>query len=431
MTRVGVVGGGIAGMATAFHLARAGVEVELFEASDHFGGLGSFFQYRDSYLERFYHCILPSDHSLLEIIDALGIRDRTYWRTAEFGFLDGTQVRGLNTPLELLRFTPLSFLDRIRVGLTGFMGLYASGDGLDDIDVATWLRRISGQRAFDIFWKPMLKAKFGDAYTSVPALWFWTRLRREKGAGKEVKGYVKGGYKFLIEQLAEYLSDCGVKFHLTTPVTQLRLAPDSGVEINWREGAARFDSVVLATPLNFVRWLTRDESFAGHLDHINLDVESQGVINVVLLLRRSITSHYYWVAAIDDTLPFQGIVESSVLLDRADSAGMHLVYLMRYLHRDDDFFALPDEEIIERYIEALLKIQPQLSKADIVDKFVFRAPFVEPRYTLGYSKRKPPICVIPRTLFLATSAQVYPEITSWNGSATLAKRVAGELLSMR
>ncbi len=46
----------------------------------------------------------------------------------------------------------------------------------------------------------------------------------------------------------------------------------------------------------------------------------QGVVNAVLLLRRGLTPHY-WVAAIDAGIPFQGIVESTTLLDRKETAG--------------------------------------------------------------------------------------------------------------
>src|SRR5690606_1878903 len=97
-----------------------------------------------------------------------------------------------NTALDLLRFSPLSFISRLRVGATGLWGRLRSATGLDDITCEAWLTRLSGRSAFENLWKPMLQAKFGDRYRDVPALWFWTRFNREKGGGKEVKGYVPG-----------------------------------------------------------------------------------------------------------------------------------------------------------------------------------------------------------------------------------------------
>jgi hypothetical protein len=50
----------------------------------------------------------------------------------------------------------------------------------------------------------------------------------------------------------------------------------------------------------------------------------------------------------------------------------------------------------------------------VVDQFLFRAPFVEPIWTLGYNALRPPTSVIPGRLYLACTAQVYPRVNSWN-----------------
>jgi hypothetical protein len=56
---------------------------------------------------------------------------------------------------------------------------------------------------------------------------------------------------------------------------------------------------------------------------------------------------------------------------------------------------------------------------------VFRAPFVEPVYPLGYLAQRPPVEVPGTPLLLATTAHVYPHVTSWNSSVRLANHVAG------
>ena len=43
----------------------------------------------------------------------------------------------------------------------------------------------------------------------------------------------------------------------------------------------------------------------------------------------------------------------------------------------------------------------------------------------------PPIALVPGRVYLATTAQVYPEVTSWNGSAGLALRVADQMHAER
>lgn len=426
--RVAVIGGGVAGLACAHHLARAGAEVSLFEASGLLGGLGTYFESGGLSLERFYHCMLPTDRHLLALLDEIGLGDQPYWKETSFGFMSEGRLYGLNTPMDLLRFAPLPMVDRLRVGITGVWGSLVSADGLDDITCEAWLTRLSGRRAFDTFWKPMLQAKFGDRYPQVPALWFWTRFNREKGGKKERKGHLIGGYRRIARALADSLTGQGGQVHLNTPVRHLGL-DDQGLPL-LDVGQARplaFDRVVYTGPVAALRPLLAGGALAdGRLERDG-DIDMQGVVNAVLLLRRSLSRHY-WVATIDPQVPFQGIVESTTLMDRRETGGLHLIYLMNYLHRSDPAFARADRAILDDYLAGLRRLFPDLTNDDIVEAKVFRSPFVEPLYTLGFERRKPPVALHPGRVYLATTAQVYPEVTSWNGSAGLARKVVDQMM---
>ena len=53
--KVGVIGGGAAGLAAAFELLRQGHEVEVFERASYLGGQASTFDIGGSRLEKGYH----------------------------------------------------------------------------------------------------------------------------------------------------------------------------------------------------------------------------------------------------------------------------------------------------------------------------------------------------------------------------------------
>ncbi|MGZ4398033.1 MAG: FAD-dependent oxidoreductase, partial [Gaiellaceae bacterium] len=55
---VGIVGGGILGLTAAYRLARAGVQVSLYERSPDLGGLVGSFDFAGRRADRFYHVIL-------------------------------------------------------------------------------------------------------------------------------------------------------------------------------------------------------------------------------------------------------------------------------------------------------------------------------------------------------------------------------------
>lgn len=429
-----VIGGGIAGLTAAYRLARAGQRVTLFEAADRFGGLGTYFEHEGRDYDRYYHVILPTDEHLLALASELGLAADVYWTETSLGFLYDRRMYSLVGPLDLLRFDPVPFSDRIRLGLTAIWAAHFARPGpLDDITVSTWLRRLSGERAFGRLWQPLLEAKFGDAYRNIPALWYWAAFNREKGTKKEIKGYLKGGYRALAEALIEAATEAGADLRTSAPVDRVVLREGDhdnpgggGVEVHVDGEESAFDRVVFCTPFAAVPDLADAETLRPHLAGLPLDLDHQGVVNVLVMLRRSLTPHY-WIPVVECDVPFRGIVETTRVIEAEDAGGRHLVYLLNYVHRDSDEFARTDEDLIAAYVAGMFSLFPDLEADDVMSTHVFRTPFVEPMWTPGYSRRMPPKELVPSRVFLATTAQVYPEVTSWNTSIGLATDVAGRM----
>jgi hypothetical protein len=89
-------------------------------------------------------------------------------------------------------------------------------------------------------------------------------------------------------------------------------------------------------------------------------------------------------------------------------------------------FRLPDEELLACYRKDLSTLFPATGTR-IVDQFLFRAPFVEPIWTLGYRDLCPPTSVIPGRLYLASTAQVYPNVNSWSSCCEVVERMMAGL----
>src|SRR6266566_3951244 len=123
MTSVGIVGGGVLGMALAAKLSRQGFRVTVLEAASRSGGLAAPTTIGDVTWDRFYHVVLLSDQHLRALLEELGLTEQLHWRPTRTGFYIEGRLRSLSSSIEFLSFPSLGWVDKARLGATI---LYAS-----------------------------------------------------------------------------------------------------------------------------------------------------------------------------------------------------------------------------------------------------------------------------------------------------------------
>ncbi|SDD76065.1 NAD(P)/FAD-dependent oxidoreductase [Actinokineospora iranica] len=424
--QVTVIGGGICGLAVAHRLGRAGVRVTLLESSDQLGGLGTFFPMGDRWVERFYHCVMPSDTHLLRLLGELDPGQDVAWRNTRMGMIvDGARYP-FNTARDLLRFAPLPLPHRVRLGVASLLlRRLGRGKDLDNIRTEDWLRGLYGDTVWERLLAPMFGSKFGPSCGDVPALYLWQRLGRESNVA--TRGYPVGGYKTVIDRLQASIEATGGTVRVNTPVLALRHT-GTGMEIALPNGETiETDRVVSTVPLPLLRTLA-DDDLSARLPTTQLTY--QGVVNALFFLRRPLSGQY-WAPVLHSNTEFDGVVEMSALSGPETYGGRHLAYAMRYTDRESPLYREDESTIAQRWTNQLLRLYADLplTTEDIVEVRIFKAPFVEPVYPLGYLTQRPAIEVPNTPLLLATTAHVYPEVTSWNSSVGLAERVAITLLT--
>lgn len=426
--RVVVLGGGIAGLSAAHRLSGADVDVTLLEASDQLGGLGTFFRSGQDELERFYHCIMPTDDSLLALLESIGLRDDVDWRRTTMGIVVRGRRYPFNTAIDLLRFTPLSLLERVRLGAMSLaLRRLGKGKDLDHIRTEDWLRGLYGDRIWETLWEPLFRSKFGSHVGDVPALYLWQRLGREKNVS--VRGYPSGGYKRIIDALRTAIETRGGVVRTQSVVERLEdKGPEMTVQLTSGEVLAA-DWVVSTIPLPLLRDVAAgDPALSASLPSV--DLPYQGVVNALFFLRRPLDNRY-WTPVLASGTDFDGVVEMSSLTGRERYSGRHLAYAMKYTDRSSLLFGEDPADIADRWTRQLLDLFADLplTREDVLGVEVFKAPFVEPSYPLGYADSKPGIAVGTSRLLLDTTAQIYPRVTAWNSSVWLSDQVVEHLLA--
>ena len=431
--RVGVIGGGAAGMAAAYELGKHGHQAVVYERAPFLGGHASTFDVGGTPLERGYHHLFTSDTDILELIQEIGLGQRMRWIDSKVGTLHGGKIYNFVTPLDLLMFTPLGLLDRIRLGLvTLYLQRRKDWRGLESVTAARWLRRYAGEPAYQVFWGPMLRGKFGeDDYENVGMAWLWGKIQtrvasRGKSMVKEKLGYPIGSFGEIFDVLAHKISEQGGEVHTLASVRQI--AVEDGrtrgleVEINRAEPTAEnFDAVIATTPSNIFPRLVPPlpEDYLAKLT----SVKYMAAVLIILVLSRPL-SHVYWLNVADRTIPFVAAVEHTNLIGPEHYGGKHIVYLSNYLSTDHPLYKLGHEELLQEYLPQLRKISPDFEPSWIETSYHHRIDGAQPIIGTNYSQRIPDHRTPFKGLYLANTTQVYPEDRGTNYSVRMGKRVA-------
>jgi protoporphyrinogen oxidase len=426
----GIVGGGFLGMTLALRLAKAGRSVTLYEAQQTLGGLASAWQLGDVVWDRHYHVTSPADTYLLALLRELGLEHEMRWEVTRTGFFVDGKLLSLSNVAEFLRFPPLSVTDKLRLGATI---LHASRikdwRPLEEVSAVEWLTRWCGPRTVEKIWMPLLRAKLGDNFEKASAAFIWANIARmyaarRASAKRELFGFVPGGYARVLDRLGQKLADEGVRVELGQPVSRISPAA-GGVEVRLDGRTESFDNVVLtaAAPLcpRFVDGLT-----ALELARLQ-EVEYQGIICASLLLRRPLAG-FYVTNITDAWVPFTAVIEMSALVGTHAFGDRSLVYLPRYVPPDHPDFALNDDEIKARFVEALGRMYPHFRQSDVLAFRISRVRYVFPISTLRYSARVPPLATSQRGLYLVNSSQIVNGTLNVNETLQLAHRAADHLV---
>jgi protoporphyrinogen oxidase len=439
---IGIIGAGITGLTAAYDLTKARHRVTVYEARPYAGGLAAGF--RDERwewpLDCFYHHWFASDSEVLGLIDELGARDRVFfpWPTTSMYYrgkiypldspipwLEFIPLSQVHRAVRMLQFTPLSFVDRLRVGLAAFyLTITRNWERLERVSADEWLRRASGERAYELWWKPLLVSKFGEEnYRDVNMAWMWARAYKRTAK----LGYFVGGFQTFVDLLAERVQAQGGQVRLETEVQSVRFIAEGVLRLETENGAVEHDHVIATcSPQEMLR-LTPGlpDAYAEKL----VGLKSMGAIALILALKRQLTDGHYWTnIPASEGLPFIGLIEHTNYISREHYGGDHLVYCGNYLSPGHPYFGYSKEKLLETYLPGLSAINPDFDPDWIRRSWMFAEKYAQPVPDLNHSQHIPANKTPIPGLWLANMSQVYPWDRGSNYAVEMARQVAREIL---
>jgi protoporphyrinogen oxidase len=427
--RVGIVGGGPAGLGLAYSLSEEGHDVTLFEAGPELGGLARSFQLGDVKIERYYHFICQDDVGYFDYAKRLGIDAKLRWANTKTGFFHDGVLYPFGSALDLLRCKALSPAGRLRYGaFAAYCAATTDWERLDEISAKEWLIRALGIDVYRVMWQPLLEVKFHDDHDKISAAWIWHRMHRVarsrgRGLQRERFGYLEGGTDVLVDALVLAATKKGATLRPSTAVR--RILHDGrrcrGVET---AGGERhdFDAVVAAVPLPHFLSMVPDlpAAYRAQIESISFI----GVICVALRLRHPVTPNY-WLNINDPRIPYNGFIEYTNLNGGMTGDGSKVVYVPFYLPRSHERFSYADDRQIRDAAASLAVVNPRFSPDWIIAAAVSRDSYAQVICSSGFRRRVPGHRTPVDGLYLLESSQLYPSDRTISGTLDLATNVCG------
>jgi len=424
-----VIGGGPAGIKAAHSLVKAGAEVTLLEGSSVLGGLASSFDVQGVRIERYYHFICKGDDHLVDTLAELGLSDRLHWRASRMAYFVDGRLYPFLTPVELLRFSPLSLADRVRAGAAVKLAQRMKEEDLAEERAIPWLKRMFGERAYRVIWEPLMRFKFAEHAPDISAAWIWARMvrlsRSRTSPWREELGYIDGGSKVVLEGLGRDFEARGGRVVLGAAVETIRIEGGraTGVRVNGETIPA--DAVISTATTS------RFRQMAPELDGPYVEglrrIPTIGIFCLFLRLARPVTP-FFWVNTNDPRVPFAGMIEYTNLNPLPELEGDTILYVPQYLSADDPRYAQGDEEVLRRYTDALSLIHPAFDRSWVKFSAVFRDRFAQPICLTDYRSTTPSVQTPIPNLFLTDSCQLHPHDRTISGSFGLGLEAARRAL---
>lgn len=425
---VGIVGAGYTGLAAGYYLQKRGFDVTIFEASSDLGGLAGSFGLQKTFLEKYYHHMFKTDRELLEIIAEVGLKNDIVWQNPKSATYYDGKIYDFRGPIDLLKFKPLSFFDRVKLGahIAG-TALTKKWQHLDKITAKSWVEKKTSKKVYEVMWKPLMDSKFGKWSDKVAAAWLWSRFKaraesRDK-TGKEMLGYIKnGGYQKFTQALADKIAKKGGKIYLNSAVSNIFSTGKPAIVVGGKKYS--FDSVLFTASPNKFAKIARDlpKNYQKKLESVIF----QGNICLTLVLDKGL-SNVYWLNVNDLSFPFVAVIEHTNFIEPKNYGGKHIIYLSRYIDPSDQLFSASPAKIEKLFISELAKIFPDIKNRKVIASHLYRDSESQPVPLLNNREKLPPLETPLKNVYLASMAQIYPADRGMNFSIKLARDAVSEI----
>lgn len=404
--RIAILGAGFTGLSAAYHLLKKGHQVIIFEKEDAVGGLAVGFgmpQWKWT-IERGYHHWFTNDDSVLKLAAELNHKVIITKPSTDV-LIDGQRIP-LDTPLSILTFSALPFIDRLRMGLVlGYLKLSGNQEKFKSITALSWIKKWMGIKITKLIWEPLLNGKFNEFKDKIALSWFWARIKKRTPS----LVYPEGGFQKFADNLSQKIKKLGGEIHLNFTISNI-----SSLK-------SEFDKIIVTLPSPIFTKLTPDlpkkySKRINSIQHLHAQV-------LILILRKPFMDKTYWLNITDKNFPFLVLAEHTNFMDPKYYGNQHILYIGNYLPTDHPYLKMNAKQLLKIFDPYLKRINPNY-RLLTTSYQLFIGPFAQPIVTTDYLKIKPDFKTPLKNIYLANLDMVYPWDRGTNYAVELGEKVA-------
>ena len=300
---VGIIGGGLAGLAAGCALSDAGFQVTLLERRPYVGGRASSYEHPGTgeVVDNCQHVVLGCCTNLVHFYEQLGVSGKIQWYD-ELTFIEpgGRASRIAPTFLpapfhnmpSFFRASSLGLADKLAISraLMVMMKMAQVPDDSSENFLAWLQRQKQTERAIQRFWKVVLVSALNEDLGRI-SVRYATQVFREsflKSAAAGKMGVPKVPLSDLYGSASAYMQKRGGEVLLRCAVTAIR-PQENGVKVITGGGERDFDYVVLAVPFQVAAGLLPSDPAAEPLKQKLSKFEASPITGIHLWFDREIT----------------------------------------------------------------------------------------------------------------------------------------------
>lgn len=365
----------------------------------------------------------------------LGIGDKLKWHDSSVSLYYDNHLYPFKGAGDLIKFKPLSFINRIRAGLVVlYLQKTNNWQQFQKVGAYEWMKKASGEQVTKVIWEPLLKGKFDKFYDKVAMAWLWARIHiraQSREATGEKLGYFEGGFQVFTDTLVDKLKELDVEIKTGSEIASLTTTPQDKVKIIFADKkSATYDTALATTPSHvFAKLIEKNKAVKpSYIRQLN-SIDYLGARLLIFSSDQDI-SPYYWHNVNDLDLPFLVFIHHTRLIDKKFYGGKYIYYIATYVPHDHELFTCDDKELQKVWFAGLKKIFPEFNPKKIREKHFFRFANAQHIVDTSYAQKLPKAETPLRNVYLSNFSQIFPEDRGTNYAVREGEKAA-ELIDAR